>query len=147
MHKTIILPVSCMGVKLGLSHYVKNIEGVWKQGAEENIWTQDVAGGWKKLNNEELHNLYASPNIARVIKSRKMRWAWHVASIWEKWIQNFVRETWREESFGRRRRRWEGNSRMDIREVGWEGVDWMHRAQHRDQWKTLVNTVMNIRVP
>jgi hypothetical protein len=48
---------------------------------------------------------------------------------------------------GKPRRRWEDNIRMNLREVWWEGVDWMHLAQYRDQWRAVVNTVMNLRVP
>jgi hypothetical protein len=48
---------------------------------------------------------------------------------------------------GRRRRRWEDNIRMDLREIGWEGVDWVHLDQERDQWRAVVNTVMNLRIP
>jgi hypothetical protein len=48
---------------------------------------------------------------------------------------------------GRLRRRWEDNIRMDFREIGWEGVDWILLAQHIDQWRALVNTIMNLRIP
>jgi hypothetical protein len=48
---------------------------------------------------------------------------------------------------GRPRRRWEDNIRMDLREIGWGGMDWIDLAQDRDQWRTLVNTVMNLRIP
>jgi len=48
---------------------------------------------------------------------------------------------------GRSRRRWEDNIRIDLREIGWEVVDWMNMAEDRDQWRTVVNTVMNLRVP
>jgi hypothetical protein len=47
---------------------------------------------------------------------------------------------------GRPRRRWEGNIKMDLREIGWRGVDWIDLAQDRDQWRALVSTVMNLRV-
>jgi hypothetical protein len=50
-------------------------------------------------------------------------------------------------SLGRPRRRWEDNIRMDLREIGWGGTDWIDLAQDRDQWRALVNTVMNLRVP
>jgi hypothetical protein len=49
--------------------------------------------------------------------------------------------------FGRPKRRWEEHIRMDLREIGWEGVDWMHMAQDRGQWQALVNTVTNLRIP
>jgi hypothetical protein len=48
---------------------------------------------------------------------------------------------------GRRRRKWEDNIRMDLRQIGWGGVDWIHVAQDREQWRALANTVMNLRVP
>jgi hypothetical protein len=48
---------------------------------------------------------------------------------------------------GRPRRRWEDNIRIDLREIGWGGMDWIDLAQNRDQWKALVNMVMNLRVP
>jgi hypothetical protein len=48
---------------------------------------------------------------------------------------------------GRPRRRWDDNIRMDVREIGWGGMDWIDMAQDRDQWRALVNTVMNLRVP
>jgi hypothetical protein len=63
--------------------------------------------------------------------------------VHEKCIQNFDQRSSREESLGRSRHRWE-DVRMDLREVGWEGIDWMHLAQNRDQWQALVNTAMNL---
>jgi hypothetical protein len=50
-------------------------------------------------------------------------------------------------ALGRPRRRWVGNIKMDLREIGWDGMDWIDLAQNRDQWRALVNTVMNLRVP
>jgi len=61
-----------------------------------------------------------------------------------KCIQNFGRIPERKRPFGRPRRRWEDNIRMDRREIGWEVVDWMHLALDREQWRALVNTVMNL---
>jgi hypothetical protein len=55
-------------------------EGVREQGAEENMWSKET-GDWRKLDNEELHNLYSSPDIIRMMKSRRMRWAEHVARM------------------------------------------------------------------
>jgi hypothetical protein len=101
------------------------------------------------LYNEELHNLYSSPNIIRMIKSRRMRWAEHVAHMGEK--RNAYRilvgkpEGWR--PLGRPRCRWVDNIEIDFRELGWDGVDWVDLAQDRDQWRALVNKVMNFRVP
>jgi hypothetical protein len=65
----------------------------------------------------------------------------------EKCIQYFGWKTWREETTGRLMRTCETNIRMDLRETGWKGVDWVRLAQDRDQWRALLNTVMNLRVP
>jgi hypothetical protein len=59
----------------------------------------------------------------------------------------FVRKPERKRPLGRPRRRWVNNIKMDLREIGWDGVDWIELAQDRDQWMVLVNTVMNLRVP
>jgi hypothetical protein len=108
-----------------------------------------VTGNWRKLHNEELHNLYSSPNIIRMIKSRRMRWAGHVARMGETrtayWI--LVGKPEGKRPLGRPRRRWVDNIKMGLTEIGWDGVDWMELAQDRDQWRALVNTVMNLRVP
>jgi hypothetical protein len=101
--------------------------------------TEEVAGGWRTLHNEELHNLYTSPYVIRVIKSRKMRSTGHTARMEE------ITEGTRSLETPRRKR--EGNIRMDLRKIVWEGVEWMHLAQDRDQWRAVVNTVMNILVP
>jgi hypothetical protein len=109
----------------------------------------EMAGDSRKMHNEELHNLYSSSSIIRIIKPRRMRWAVHVARIREK------RSTCRilvENSEGKRpvrkpRRRWVDNIKMNIREIGWDGVDWIDLAHDRDQWRALLNTVMNLRVP
>jgi hypothetical protein len=61
-------------------------EGISERDAEENIWTEEklMTGGWLKLRNEELHNLYSSPRIIRMIKLRTMRWTWHVVRMRKK---------------------------------------------------------------
>jgi hypothetical protein len=108
---------------------------------------EDVAGGWRRTHNEELHNLYASP-IIRVIKSRKMGWVRHVA--WMEEMRNayvLVGKAEGKRPLGRPRHRWEGNIAMDLRKTGWKGADWMHLAQERDQWQALVNMVMNLQLP
>jgi len=91
----------------------------------------------------------SSPNIVRVIKSRRMRWAGHVARMGEE------RGTYRvlvgkpdvKRPLGRPRRRWMDNIRMDLQEVGCGYVDWIGLAQDRDRWRTLVSAVMNLGVP
>jgi hypothetical protein len=106
-------------------------------------------GGWRKLHNEELHNLYSSPSIIRMIKSRSMRRAEHVARIWEKRnaYRIFVGKREGKRPLRRPRRRWVDNINMDLREIGWGGMGWLDLAQDRVQRRALVNTVMNFRVP
>jgi hypothetical protein len=65
----------------------------------------------------------------------------------ENYITNFSRKTWREETARKNKRRWEDNIKMDLRVIGWEGVVWIHLAQDGDQWRDLVNMVMNLRFP
>jgi hypothetical protein len=104
---------------------------------------------WKKLHNEELHNLYSSPNIIRMIKSRKMRWAGHVARMGAKRnpYSLLVGKPEGKRPLGRPRRRWMDNIKIDVREMGFDGTDWIDLAQDRDQWRALVDTVMNLLVP
>jgi hypothetical protein len=108
-----------------------------------------VTGDWRKLHKEELHNLYSSRNIIRMIKSRRMRWVGHIARM-EETSNAYMILMGKPEGkrpLGRQRCRWMDNIKMDLREVGWNGMDWIELAQVRDQWKALVNTVMNLRVP
>ena len=103
----------------------------------------EVTGEWRRLHNEELNDLYSSPNIVRVIKSRRIRWAGHVACMGvERGVYRVLvgkpvgkRPLWRP------RHRWVDNIRMDLHEVG---CGW---AQDTDRWRTLVSAVMNLRVP
>ena len=99
--------------------------------------------------NEELSDLYSSPNIVRVIKSRRMRWAGHVARMGEERgvYRVLVGKPEGRRPLGRPRRRWVNNIRMDLQEVGCGNVDWNGLTQDRDRWRTLVSTVMNLRVP
>jgi hypothetical protein len=87
------------------------------------------------VHNEEFHNLYTSPNIVRVIKSMTVRWAGHVAHMGDmrSAYKILIRTPGGSRLLGRRRCRWEDNIRMDLRDTGWEGVDWMHLDQERDQ--------------
>jgi hypothetical protein len=98
------------------------------------------------LHNDELHSLYSSPNIVRVIKSRRMRWAGHVARMGE------GRDVYRvligrpkgRRPLGRPRHRWEDNIKIDLREIGIDGENWIRLAQNRVQRRAFVNTVMNL---
>ena len=109
----------------------------------------EVTGEWRRLHNEELNDLYSSPNIVLVIKSIIMRWAGHVARMCE------LRGVYRvlegkpegKRPLGRPRRRWADTIRMDLQEVGCGYVDWIGLAQDRDGSRRLVSAVMNLRVP
>jgi transcription termination factor 2 len=109
----------------------------------------EVTGEWRRLHNKELYALYSSPNIIRVIKSRRLRWAGHVARKGERTraYRALVVKIEGRRPLGRPRRRWKDNVKINLREVEWEGVDWIDLAQDRDRWRALVYTVMNLRVP
>jgi hypothetical protein len=108
-----------------------------------------VTGGWRKLHNEELHNLYSSPSIIRIIKSMRMRWAGHVARMGEKRnvYRLLVGKPEGKRPLGRPRLKWMNNIKMDLLEIGLNVVDWIGLAQDRYRWIVLVNSVMNLRVP
>jgi len=109
----------------------------------------EVTGEWRRLHNEELNDLYSSPNIVRVINSRIMRWAGHVARMGkERGVYRvLVRKPEGRRPLARPRRRWVDNIRMNLQEVGFGYMDWIGLAQDRDRWWTLVSAVMNLRVP
>jgi hypothetical protein len=108
-----------------------------------------VRGEWRKLHNEELRDLYSSPSIIRIIKSRRMRWAGDVARIGEKRnaYRLLVVKPERKRPLGKRRRRWVDNIRMDLGEVGRGDVEGIGLAKDRNRWRALVNSVLNLRVP
>jgi hypothetical protein len=131
MDKTVIFPVVLYGcetwsLSLGEEHRLR----VFENRVLRKIFgpKREEDGSWRKVHNE-LHSLYSSPNIVRVIKSRRMRWAGHVARM------------------AIPRRRWEDNIKMEFREIGIYGANWIRLAQDRVQWRAFVNTVMNLRVP
>jgi hypothetical protein len=108
-----------------------------------------VTGSWRKLLNEELRKLYFFSSVTRMMKSRLVGWGGHVARMREKRSANriLVGKPEGKRSLGRPRRRWVDNIKTHLRGIGWDGMDWINLAQDRDQWKTLVNTVINLRVP
>jgi len=109
----------------------------------------ELTGAWRKLHNEELSDLYSSPSIVRVIQSRRIRWAGHVALM----VEN--RDVYRvlvgkpegKRPLGRLRRRCGDNIKMDLQEVGCGGLKWISVAPVRDSWRARVNAVMNLRFP
>jgi len=108
----------------------------------------EVTGEWRKLHNEELSDLYSLPNIVRVVKSRIMRWAWHVARIGEgRGVHRVLVGRDGKRPLGKPRCRWEDSIKMDLQEVGGGCGDWIELAQDRDRWWALVSTVMNLWVP
>jgi hypothetical protein len=104
----------------------------------------EVIGGWRKL-----HNLYSSPSIIRMIKSRRMRWAVHVARIGAKLnaYRVLVGKPEGRRPLGQHRCRWVDNIKMDLTDIRWSGMVWIDLPQERDQWRALMNMVMNLRVP
>ena len=107
-----------------------------------------VTGEWRKLHNEALKNLYPLPNIVRVVKSRRMRWAGHVVRMGEgRGVHRvLVGKPEGKKPLGRPRHSWEENVKMELQEVG-GGGDWMELVRDMDRMRALVNTVMNLRVP
>jgi hypothetical protein len=113
---------------------------------ETNSKRHEVTGGWRKLHNEKLHSLYSSPNIIRVTKSRRMRWAGHVACM------GMMRNVYRilfGKPVGKRpperpRHRWVDNIKKDLEEIGFGGMDWILLAQDRDWWWAVVNMGINM---
>jgi hypothetical protein len=111
-------------------------EGFREYGAEEEVRKE-----WRRLHNEEIYALYCSPNTIRVIKSRRLRWARQVACMGESRCayRISVGKPEGRRPLGRRRRRWEDNIKMDLRELEWEGTVLVHCFSDR--------VPRNLRVP
>jgi hypothetical protein len=107
----------------------------------------EVMGGWRKLHNKELHDLYSSSSIVRMINSR-MRLAGNVTQMGEKRNEYrlLVGKLEGKRPLGRPRHRWVDTIKMGLGDIGWGGVDWIGLAQERDKWRALVNAVMNLQV-
>ncbi|KAJ4427457.1 hypothetical protein ANN_25102 [Periplaneta americana] len=153
IYKTVILPVLLYGCEtwtltLREEHRLRVFENkVLRKifGAKRD----EVTGEWRKLHNTELHALYSSPDIIRNLKSRRLRWAGHVARMGESRnaYRVLVGRPEGKRPLGRPRRRWEDNIKMDLREVGYDDRDWLNLAQDRDRWRAYVRAAMNLRVP
>jgi hypothetical protein len=104
---------------------------------------------WRKLQNEELNDLYFLTNTVRVVKSRRMRWLGHVACMGEERGVHrvLVGKPEGKRPLGRPSPRWEDNIKMDLQELGGGRGNWMELAQVRDRWRTLVSMVRDFRAP
>jgi len=152
IYRTIILPVVLYGCETwSLTFREEHRLRVFENRVLRRVFgpkRDEVTGEWRKLHNEELGDVYSLSNIVRVVKSRRMRWAGHVACMGERRGVHrvIVGKPEGKRPLGRPRRRWEDNIKMDLQEVG-EGGDWMELAQDRDRWRAIVNKVMNFWVP
>jgi hypothetical protein len=152
IYKTIIQPLVLYGCKtwsitLGEEHRLR----VFENRVLRRIFgpkRDEVTGEWRKLHNEELHNLYSSPDSIRQVKPRRMRWVGHVARMGEERqvYKVLVRKPEGKSPLERPRRRWEDGIRMDLRETGLGGVGWIRLSQDRDRWRAVVSAVMNLLV-
>jgi len=108
-----------------------------------------VTGKCRTLHNEELTDLYSSPNITWMIKLRRLRWAGHVAHVGESTAvyRVLVGKPEGKTPLGRPRHRWDDNITMDLQEVGCGHMYWIDLSQDRDRWQALVYAVMNLHVP
>jgi len=153
IYRTIILPVVLYGCETWSLTWreerkLKVFENMVLRRIFGPSW-DEVRGEWRRLHNEELNDLYCSPNIVWAIKWRRMRWAGHVARMGEErgcigsWWGN-----WREgDNRGDLSVDGMDNIRMDLQEVGCGYMDWIGLAQDRDRWRTLLSAVMNLLVP
>ncbi|KAJ4447212.1 hypothetical protein ANN_09214 [Periplaneta americana] len=152
IYKTVILPVVLYGCETWtLTLREEQRLRVFENKVLRKIFEakrDEVRGEWRKLDNAELHALYSSPDIIRNIKCRRLRWAGHVARMGESRnaYRVLVGRPEGKSSLGRPRRRWEDNIKMDLREVGYDGTEWINLAQDRDQWRVYVRAAMNLRV-
>jgi hypothetical protein len=130
IYKTVILPVVLYGCETWcLTSVEEHRLRVFENRVLRKIFgpKREEDGSWRKLHNDELHSLYSSPNIVRVIKSRRMRWEGHVARTGEgKGVYRaLVGKPEGKRPLGRPRRRWEDNIKMDLREIVIDGANWI----------------------
>jgi hypothetical protein len=109
----------------------------------------EVTGGWRKLHSEELHDLYSSPSIITIIKTKSLSWAGHVTRMREKRnaYRLLVGKPEGKKPLGKPRCRWIDDINVDHLDIGLGDVDWTGLAQDRYSLRALVNAIMNFRVP
>ena len=153
IYRTIILPVVLYGCETwSLTLREERRLRVFENRVPRRVFgpkRDEVTGEWRKLRNEEFSDLYYLPNIVRVVKSRRMRWAGHVARMGEgRCVHSvLVRKPEGKRLLGRPRRRWDDNIKLDLQELEGGCGDWKELAQDRERWWALVSNVMNFRVP
>jgi hypothetical protein len=152
IYKTIIFPVVLYGCETWSLTLVEEHElWVFENRVLRKIFgpKREEDGSWRRLRNDELHSLYSSPNIVRVIESRRMRWAGQMARMGEGRgvYRVLVGRPEGKKPLGKPWRRWEDNIRLDLREIGVGGSNWIELAQYRVQWRDFVNTAMSFWVP
>jgi GH43 family beta-xylosidase len=151
MYKTIILPVVLYGCETwSLTLREEHRLRVFENRVLRGIFgprRDEVTGEWRKLHSGELHNLYSSPDIIRQTKSRRVRWAGHVARMGE---GRYVHRVLVRKPKGKDHLKDQGvdgrmGSKWTLERLVW-GVELIHLAQDRDRWRAVVNAVMNFRV-
>jgi hypothetical protein len=94
-----------------------------------------MTGNWRKLHNEELHNSYSSPRAYSTMEAKRIAYGILVGK--PEGIRTLRKPGCR----------WVNNIKMDLRVIGWDGMDWIYLTRDKDHWRALVNTVMDLRVP
>jgi hypothetical protein len=107
----------------------------------------EIIGGWRELHSEKLQKLRSSSDIIRMIKSRRMSRTCSTHGEKKNACRVLVGKPEEQRPLGRSIRRWEDNIKVHLREIGCGGMEWINVAQDRDQWRALVSTVINFRVP
>jgi len=152
IYRTIILPVVVYGCETWLltlreEHRLRVFENkVFRIfGPKRDV----VTGEWRKLHHEDLNDLYSSPSLVRVTKSRRVRLAGHITCMGESGgvYRVLVGKPEGKRLLWRPRHRWEDNIKMDLQEVRCGGMDWIELAQDRNRWWALVNAIINLWVP
>jgi hypothetical protein len=152
IYKTIILPVCLYGCETwSLTLREEHKLRVFENRALRRIFgpkRDEVTRKWRKLHNRELHNFYSSPDIIRQIKLRRMRWVGHMARMGKgrNVYRILVGKPEGKRPLERPGHRWGDGIKMDLREIGYGGVEWIRLAQDRDRWRAVVNAVMNLQV-